>query len=93
MKTMIVTRHAGAIEWLRLRGVEGAVISHATPDQVRGCAVYGVIPLNLAAEAAEVWAIDLPGLKPEDRGSDLTPEEMDRAGATLSGYRVTRVMP
>ena len=61
---------------------------HATPDQVRGRVVYGVLPLHLAAESAEVWSIDLPGLRPEDRGRDLSPAEMDAAGATLRGYRV-----
>ena len=85
---LIVTRHAGLVEWLRLHGVTGEVIPHATEENVRGRVVYGVLPLNLAAAAARVYAIDLPGLKPEQRGKDLTPDEMDDAGATLRGYRV-----
>lgn len=91
METLIVTRHAGTVAWLRARGIEGEVIAHATPEDVMGRVVYGVLPMHLAAEADQVWVIDLPGLKPEDRGRDLTPEEMDSAGATLAGYWVSRI--
>ncbi len=90
--SIIISRHSGLVEWLRLRGIEAArVVEHATPDDVRGRIVYGVLPLSLAAEAAEVWTVDMPSLRPDQRGVDLTPEEMDAAGATLSGYRVTRI--
>jgi len=87
-RNLIITRHAGAVEWLRRRGIVGEVVAHATPDQVRGRICCGVVPLNLAALASEVWAIDMPGLKPADRGRDLTPEEMDEAGAELFPYVV-----
>lgn len=87
---LIVTRHSGAVEWLRRRGITGEVISHATEEAVRGRRVFGVLPLALAAEAAEVWSIDLPGLRADQRGVDLTPEEMDDAGASLRGYVVRR---
>lgn len=85
---LIVTRHAGAVEWLRMRGIEGEVIEHATPGQVRGRHVYGILPLGLAVEASSVTAIDVPDLRPEDRGRDLSPEEMDAAGARLRTYVV-----
>ena len=88
MTKLIITRHAGAVEWLRRRGIEGEVIAHATPDQVRGRICYGVLPLNLAALASEVWAIDMPDLEAADRGRDLTPDEMDSAGAELVCYVV-----
>ena len=88
--TVIVTRHTGAIEWLRRRGIEGNVITHATPDDVTGAVVVGALPLNLAALAAEVVTIDM-NLPPELRGVDLTPEQMDACGATLRRYRVEAV--
>ena len=91
-RTIIITRHRGLIEWLRRHGIEASrVTEHATAEDVRGRIVYGVLPLSLAAEAAEVWTVDMPSLRPDQRGVDLTPEEMDAAGATLSGYRVTRI--
>jgi len=85
---VIVTRHAGMVEWLSLHGIEGDVIAHATPADVEGREVYGILPLNLAAEAASITTVDMPGLKPEQRGQDLTPEEMDVAGAKMTTYRV-----
>ncbi len=91
MDMLIVTRHAGAVEWLRRRGIEGDVVAQVTAEQVRGRIVVGILPLHLAAEAQEVIALDMPGLKPEQRGKDLTPEEMDAAGATLTRYVVNRI--
>lgn len=87
---VIVTRHEGAIEWLRRMGIEGNVISHATESDVSGKVVIGVVPLSLAVHAVEVWAIDMPGLRIDQRGKDLSPEEMNEAGACLSKYKVSR---
>ena len=92
MDTIICTRHAGLVAWLAARGITGEVISHVTsPDQVAGRVVYGVLPLHLAAEAEEVVVVDMPRLPAELRGVDLTPEQMDKAGATLARYRVERL--
>ena len=85
---VIVSRHAGAVEWLRRQGIEGKVIAHAAPEDVRGKVVIGALPLHLAALAERVGSIDMPQLAAADRGRDLTPEEMDAAGAHLSWYVV-----
>lgn len=87
---VIVTRHPGAVEWLARLGIDGPVIEHASPADVRGKIVVGVVPLYLAALAYEVWVVDLPHLPAEWRGRDLTADEMDQAGARLTRYRVTR---
>ena len=89
---VIVTRHAGLVAWLETQEITGEVISHVTsPDQVAGRVVYGILPLHLAAEAEEVVVVDMPRLPAELRGVDLTPEQMEEAGATLSRYRVERL--
>ena len=89
---VIVTRHAGLVAWLEKQGVTGEVISHVTsPDQVAGRVIYGVLPLHLAAEAEEIVVVDMPRLPAELRGVDLTPEQMEEAGATLARYRVERL--
>jgi putative CRISPR-associated protein (TIGR02620 family) len=90
-ETVIVTRHAGLVAWLAQQGITGDVIAQATAADVRGRVAIGALPLHLAAEATEVVAVDLPGLTPAQRGQDLTPAEMDAAGATLTRYRVTRL--
>ena len=91
-ETVIVTRHAGAVAWLAEQGVTGEVIAHVTaPAQITGKVVIGALPLHLAAVAAKIGSIDLPGLTAERRGKDLTPAEMDAAGATLRWYVVEAI--
>ena len=89
---VIVTRHTGLVEWLRQRGIMGEVIAHATPENVDGRDVVGALPLHLAALAESVTTVDMPNLRPDQRGQDLTPEEMDAAGASLARYTVRRVV-
>lgn len=88
---IIITRHAGLVEWLRRRGIVGKVVEHATPENVKQKFVYGVLPMHLAALAEGVVVVDMPRLTPEQRGKDLTPEEMDNAGATMVQYCVIRM--
>lgn len=86
---VIVTRHAGAVEWLRQKGYTGEVIDHIdSPSQVTGKIVIGNVPLHLAAVALQVWAINMLNLRPDQRGKDLSPTEMDNAGAEIHKYRV-----
>jgi putative CRISPR-associated protein (TIGR02620 family) len=88
---VIVTRHKGLVEWLKLHGIAGEVVEHVTtPEQISGKNVVGVLPLNLAALAATITTVDM-ALPAEKRGVDLTPEEMDSFGATMNKYRVMKV--
>ena len=84
---VIVSRHAGQVEWLKERGITGEIIPHATPEQVRGKDVVGNLPLHLAALANSVAAVNLPNLPADLRGQDLTPAQMDEAGATHTFLR------
>ena len=86
--TVIVTRHTGLVEWLSQHNISGQVIAHATADDVRGKIVVGALPFHLAALAARVGVVDMPRLRPDQRGQDLTPAQMDEAGASLSWYVV-----
>lgn len=88
MSVLVVTRHAGTVEWLRQQGVVGEVVSHVTPEQVSGRDVVGILPVNLAALANSVAMVVFDNLPPEARGKELTPEEMDEYGASLRKYRV-----
>lgn len=78
LKTVIVTRHSGLVEFLREEGIidqTATVLAHASPDQVRGCRVIGILPLALAAVAGcvEQPVLDLP---PELRGKELSTSEV-----------------
>lgn len=94
MKTIIVTRHPGLVEYLRMHYpalVEGAeVIQHAAPETVRGAHVVGVLPLHLAAEAAYITEVPL-ALSPEMRGRELTAAEVERVASPPITYQVERV--
>jgi len=91
MENVIIARHAGLVEWFRRNGITGKVVSHATPSDIEGKHVYGMLPFNLAAQAASVTVVDMPRLTLEQRGKELTPEEMDIAGASLTTYVVKKV--
>lgn len=89
METVIVSRHAGAVEWLRRQEITGDVLTHVgNVAQIAGKRVVGALPLHLAVHAAAVGSIDMPALRPEQRGQDLTPAEMDAAGASIQWYVV-----
>ncbi len=86
---VIVSRHEGAVKWLAQRGITGQVLTHVSdPAQVADKAVVGNLPLHLAAQAARIGSIDMPGLRADQRGQDLSPEEMDAAGASIVWYEV-----
>lgn len=87
---LIVTRHVGAVEYLRQAGVTGEVVAHATVENVSGRHVYGNIPFWLAVHAASVTAIEMPYLRSNQRGRNLSPDEMREAGARLATYVVMR---
>lgn len=89
--TIIITRHAALVQYIVEIGLvsAGRVIPHATPDDVRGRHVIGVLPLRLAALAASVTEVPLD-LPPELRGQELTLEQVRQfAGAPVT-YRVER---
>jgi len=88
---VIVSRHSGFIAWLRKKlGDElvdkATILETATAEDIHGKVVFGNLPLSLAAEAREVWTVDFKS--PVRGGQDLTVEEMEAAGAELSGYLV-----
>ena len=85
---VIISRHPAAIEFVRSRPefADAPVVAQATPEDVAGKVVAGNLPLNLAALAAEVWAVEFTGNPP--RGQEYTLADMQAAGATLRRYRV-----
>lgn len=91
MNKIVVTRHPALIELLRERGLIGdnaPVIQHATPEQIRGRHVIGVLPLSLAVHAASVTEVPL-ALSPDDRGRELDlPRLREIAGEAVT-YQVT----
>jgi len=90
MSELIVTRHPALVELLRERGLlngESRVIAHATPEEVAGQHVIGVLPLHLAALAASITEVPL-SLPAEMRGRELTLEELRQYAGEPTTYVV-----
>ena len=90
---IIVTRHPALVTILVDDGIAPAgtpVISHASPEDVGGKHVYGVLPLALAAEASKVTEIALR-LPAELRGVELSEEQVRQHMSGICTYKVCRV--
>ena len=90
---IVVTRHPALVEYLRETGVisdDTPVLLHATPDDIRGKHVIGILPLSLAALADKVTEIPL-SLTPEMRGRELSLEEVREIAESPVTYKVTQV--
>ncbi|MFV2029260.1 CRISPR-associated protein Csx16 [Neisseria sp. S1] len=89
-----VSRHEGAIEWMKQQP-EWRVdrfVRHLDPVYVRpGDVVLGTLPLHLAAEVcargAAFYFLTLPQTESR-RGSEYSVEEMERLGCRLQRFDV-----
>jgi len=95
---IIVTRHTGAVEWLKEKGYDGAVTPHLTEEQIAGGNLYiGSLPIPMISTILEVgsrfFLLDLPAVAFTQRGQEMTPEEMDRAGARLVEVKKIEMVP
>lgn len=94
MKKLIVTRHAGLIEYLRRNNITGDVTPHLNLDEVSSniTQVWGVIPLPLIAKLNEkgidVYNVNL-NMPLELRGKELTLEQMDQVDVAVNKVTVT----
>lgn len=88
---LCVTRHEGLACLLRERNqlaCDARVLAHAASTDVRGQIVAGVLPFALAAEAAEVWAVEVRSDGPVR--VELSADELRRVAGETRRYRVTR---
>lgn len=90
--TVIVTRHPALVAHLREIGLATPatpVLTHAAPEQIQGRRVIGVLPLHLAALAAEIVVVPL-AVPPELRGVELTLDQVRDLAGEPETYTVTR---
>jgi putative CRISPR-associated protein (TIGR02620 family) len=88
---LIVTRHAGFVEWLAQRGLHARVIERATPSDVMGKDVIGNLPKQLEAIAWSVTRVAIPGCPSDRRQDELTAAELDEYGAFLRTYKTQEI--
>ena len=91
--TWIISRHSGAVEWIKSRGLDGEVIEQFDGIVVPGDTYVGTLPMPLIAKIldddAEFILLVLPDLPREERGKELTSAMMDKFGAKL--IRITKI--
>ena len=94
MKKLVITRHSALVELLLERGLikEGdyELITHATPEDIAGKDVIGVLPMALAALANTIT--EVPLVVPQElRGQELTLNQVrEFAGAPVT-YKVLSI--
>lgn len=85
----IVTRHAGAVQWVKTNFPsfrEATVLpGNVSEEEIRGSIVVGVLPMRLAAVCV-YYAIEFRGDPP--RGTEYSAADMEGAGARLVRYEV-----
>lgn len=89
---LIVSRHNGAITWLRRHFPDWRdvpAVASITAEDVAGREVVGNLPMALAALCERYWAIEFQGTAP--RGAEYSAEDMEKAGAHLVEYQVRPV--
>lgn len=96
MTTWLVTRHAGALEWLQAQGfTEVRHVAHLDPALVApGDRVIGTLPVHLAAAVCARGAryFNLSLDVPEHlRGRELTAAELDACGARLEAFAIRKL--
>ncbi len=95
MTTFFVTRHPGALDWARHKGIVfDEHVAHLDPQQVgAGDTVIGSLPVNLAAEVCARGAryfnlsLDLPAAL---RGRELDAATLTECGARIEEYVVAK---
>lgn len=93
MTTWFVSRHPGAVDWVRAQGFPiDRQVNHLEPSEVEvGDTVIGSLPVNLVALICARGArylhltLDLP---PSLRGQELSFDDLIRLQTRLQAFRV-----
>ena len=93
MTTWFVSRHPGALQWMKQHGPAfDRHVPHLDPAQVQpGDCVIGTLPVDLAAQVctrgAAYWHLTL-ALPADARGRELSAQELLSLGATLQPFNI-----
>lgn len=93
MNKIVITRHQGLVDYLIEKKIvnEGVeVLDHATPKNVRGRHVVGVLPHSLSCLTASFTEVPL-FLPAELRGKELSVEQVRKYAQPAVTYVIRRV--
>ncbi len=95
MTSYFVTRHKGAVQWARKKGIEAEHVAHFDAGLVHeGDNVLGTLPVSIVADICARGgryfhlSLDIPA---DERGKELTLQDMEKFGAVLEEFDVRRV--
>lgn len=97
MTIYLITRHPGAVEWMKIKGRPYDIhLTHLTDYDAfhKGDTVVGSLPINVVADLNKLGVdyIHLNLYVPESlRGVELSAEQLVVLNATLEPYRVLRL--
>jgi len=82
----IISRHKGAIAWIKSKGYDGEVIAQL--ENIEADTTYiGTLPVLMIEQIlradSEFILLSLPDIAFSKWGKELSPVEMEKAGATL----------
>ena len=95
MTTYFISRHQGALEWIKKQGITvDLCLSHIEPEQIKkGDTILGTLPINIVAminqQGANYLHLSLQ-LPADKRGQELTVQEMEQYQAKLEAYEVIK---
>ncbi len=97
MTTYFISRHTGAKDWISTQGIAiDKIQSHLDINDINaGDTVIGTLPIQLVAEVCQRGAkyFHLTLNLPEHlRGKDLSPADMDSAGAKLEQFTAEKII-
>ena len=93
MEKIVVTRYKGLVDYLmelKLIQEDTKIIPHASPEDIEGKHVLGVLPLWLSCHAGKITEIQLR-LPPEKRGKELSLDEVRFYALAPRSYVVKEV--
>ncbi|MCW9710126.1 CRISPR-associated protein Csx16 [Avibacterium sp. 21-586] len=96
MAVWFISRHQGAIDWIQQQGIHiDHFIEHLDLDAIQaGDTVIGTLPIHLAAQVCEKEAAFYflsVNVRFEQRGTELTAEELTAQGARLIPYHIQQL--
>jgi putative CRISPR-associated protein (TIGR02620 family) len=89
-EVVVVTRHKGLVQLLKDNGINYPVIEHVQAEHVRDKVVIGILPLHLAAEAAQVIEISMD-IPLEKRGMEISSKEMETYLKDINIFKVKKI--
>ena len=87
---VVVTRHSALVTYLKEKGLireDTRVLTHASPEDVQGKHVLGVLPHSLSALCESFTEITLQ-IPPELRGKELSVEDIHKYASGITTYVV-----